>query len=124
MKQMVVEIQERQKVAVGHQETAAVEQRGDVVDQINTAAAQRDTLARKQTEVGRSQADIKVCLVARKENPLQSTTAASDPESQLKQSGKGPRKAEDVIDEEHLDQRASVVEGHRLRNDDLYEQFP
>ena len=42
MKRMVVEIQELQKVAAGHQEAAAVEQ--------------RDALARKWTEVEKLQA--------------------------------------------------------------------
>ena len=87
MKRMVVEIQERQKVVAGHQEVVAVEQ--------------RDALARKQTEGEKLQAGIEVCLAAQKVNPLQLTAAATDPQSQLKQSGKGPRKVEDVSDVEH-----------------------
>ena len=39
MKRMVAEIQERQKIAAGHQKVAAVEQRGNVVDQLIAAAA-------------------------------------------------------------------------------------
>ena len=94
MKRMVVEIQERQKVVAGHQEAAAVEQ-------ISVAATQRDALARKQTEVEKLQAEIEVCLAAQKVNPLQLTAATMDPQSQVKQSGKGPRKVEDVRDIEH-----------------------
>ena len=87
MKRMVVEIQELQKVTAGHQEAAAVEQ--------------RDALARKWTEVEKLQAQTEVCLAAQKVNPLQLTAAATDPQRQLKQSGKGPRKVEDVRDMEH-----------------------
>ena len=87
MKWMVVEIQELQKVTAGHQEVAAVEQ--------------RDTLARKWTEVEKLQAQTEVGLVAQKVNPLQLTAAATDPQSQLKQSGKVPRKVEDVRDMKH-----------------------
>ena len=87
MKKMVVEIQEQQKVA-------AVERRG-------AAVAQREALTQKQTEVEKLQPRIEVYLTAWKENPLQSTAVASDPQSQLKWSGKGPRNAEDVINMEH-----------------------
>ena len=84
---MGVEIQGLQKVAAGHQEAAAVEQ--------------RDALARKWTEVEKLQAQTEVCLAAQKVNPLQLTAAAMDPHSQLKYSGKGPRKVEDMRDAEH-----------------------
>ena len=84
---MVVEIQELQRVADSHQEAAA--------------AKQRDALARKWTEVEKLQAQTGVCLAAQKVNPLQLTAAATDPQSQLKQGGKDPRKVEDVRDMEH-----------------------
>ena len=89
-----MEIQEWQKVTAGHQEAIAVEQRG-------AAAAQRDALARKQTEVEKLQAEIEVCLAAQKVNPLQLTAATMDPQSQVKQSGKGPHKVVDVSNMEH-----------------------
>ena len=84
---MGVEIQGLQKVAAGYQEAAAVEQ--------------RDALARKWTEGEKLQAQTKVCLAAQKVNPLQLTATATNPQRQLKQSGKGPRKVEDVRDMEH-----------------------
>ena len=56
MKRMVVEIQELQKVIAGHQEAAAVEHRGDVVNQIIAAAAQIVVVAPKWTEVEKLQA--------------------------------------------------------------------
>ena len=81
------EIQGLQKVAAGHQEAAAVEQ--------------RDSLARKWTEVEKLQAQTGVGLASQKVNPLQLTAVATNLQSQLKQSGKGPRKVEDVRDMEH-----------------------
>lgn len=101
MKRMVVEIQELQKVVASHQEAVVVQQRGDVVDQIIAAAAQIVVVAPKWTEFERPEAGIEFCFAARKENPLQSIAAASDPQRQLKWCGKNYRKVEDVSDVEH-----------------------
>ena len=87
MKRMVVEIQEQQKVTACHQEAATVEH--------------RDALTRKWIEVEKLQAQTEVFLAAQKVNPLQLTATATNPQRQLKQSGKGPRKVEDMRDAEH-----------------------
>ena len=70
MKRMVVEIQELQKVVAGHQEVAAIEQRGDVVNEIIVAAGQIVVVALKWTEFESPQVGIEVCFAGRKENPL------------------------------------------------------